>query len=208
MDGWRASRPLSALSQATARCCLAPRFLPHRRGLITTRCSPAPAPHWPHLAFLAVISEIIPRPAVNCHRSAAAAAACALTRDHSFSRVSPGAGSRLHPSSPLLYSHISNCPTHDHPQPTWNICSCNIFLLIKYFYDFIYCKIFSVETNLTVLGRIYYFLCAVWMINFRYIALEVNAVDTTVHILSLHPYFNFYRQPNIRVIYENGLDRP
>ena len=46
------------------------------------------------------------------------------------------------------------------------------------------------------------------MINFRYIALEVNAVDTTVHILSLHPYFNFYRQPNIRVIYENGLDRP
>ena len=205
MDGWRASRPLSALSLATTRCCLAPRFLPHRRGLITTRCSPAPAPHWCHLAFLAVISEIIPRPAVNCHRSAAAAA-CALTRDHGFSAVSPGAGSRLHPSSPLLYSHISNCPTHDHPQPTWNICNCNIFLLIKYFYDFIYFKIFSVETNPTVGKK--YFLCAVWMINFRYIALEVNAVDTTVHILSLHPYFNFYRQPNIRVIYENGWDRP
>ena len=106
MDGWRASRPLSALSQATARCCLAPRFLPHRRGLITTRCSPAPAPHWPHLAFLAVISEIIPRPAVNCHRSAAAAA-CALTRDHSFSAVCllvPAPGSTL----PLLFSVLTS----------------------------------------------------------------------------------------------------
>ena len=103
MDGWRASRPLSALSLATARCCLAPRFLPHRRGLITTRCSPAPAPHWPHLAFLAVISEIIPRPAVNCHRSTA----CALTRDHSFSVVSllvPAPGSTL----PLLFSVLTS----------------------------------------------------------------------------------------------------
>ena len=107
LHGWLASFPPALCPvSSTARCCLAPRFLPHRRGLITTRCSPAPAPHWPHLAFLAVISEIIPRPAVNCHRSAAAAA-CPLTRDHSFSAVCllvPAPGSTL----PLLFSILTS----------------------------------------------------------------------------------------------------
>ena len=37
---------------------------------------------------------------------------------------------------------------------------------------------------------------------------DKETFDNVCILLPREPYFNFYRRPNIRVIYENGLDRP